>query len=251
MRLAALAFAVVATVTLFAGFTAQAQLIDFELTPGGGIPADDTPIPLYNLTGGGTVQFFFDRNGNNTFDSGIDDDATYEAYGADGSDAFANGGSGIPDTAATPALAAQLGSFFARSPVPGAVPDPFIIDYNTTQTISALSGEIWDIDGGTNGTELWQVDVLDASNTVITTLISPLGNSAALDARPWTFTFSGLPSGVDKVRLTFVGTKPAGVGLAFNNFNPTVPEPSTWTLLCIATAAIALKRFSRSRRRTA
>lgn len=250
MRLATLTFAVLATVTLLHSLTAEAQLIDFEATPGGGTPADDTPIPAYNLTGGGTVSFYFDTNLNNTFDSGIDGDAIYEAAGMDGTDAFANGGLGVPDTAATPALATQLGSYFARALVPFAVPDPFIIDYNTTQTISALSGEIWDIDGQPQGTELWQVDVLDSSATILASQTSPLGNSLALDGRPWTFAFSGLPSGVDKVRLTFLGTKPAGVGLAFNNFNPTVPEPSTWAMLCAGLGAIGLKRLLQRQRGT-
>jgi hypothetical protein len=38
---------------------------------------------------------------------------------------------------------------------------------------------------------------------------------------------------VDKIRITFTGTRPA-VGLAFNNFSPTVaiPEPGSF-LVCI------------------
>lgn len=249
MRLVYLLPVVVVTVYLSTCGLAQAQLIDFEATPGGGTPADDTPITPYNLTGGGTVSFFFDTNLNNTFDSGIDGDAIYEAAGMDGTDAFANGGLGVPDTASTPAFAAQLGNFFARALVPFAVPDPFIIDYNTTQTISALSGEIWDIDGASQGTELWQVDVLDNSAVILASQLSPLGNSSALDGRPWTFAFTGLPAGVDKVRLTFLGTKPAGVGLAFNNFSPTtaVPEPSAAVLLGTGVLAIVLVRRRRGR----
>ncbi len=63
--------------------------------------------------------------------------------------------------------------------------------------------------------------------------LSPIGNSSALDGLPWTFSFTGLPAGVDKVRITFVGTKINELGLAFNNFTPiqTVPEPSTLVLL--------------------
>jgi hypothetical protein len=117
------------------------------------------------------------------------------------------------------------------------------------QTITALSGEIWDIDGSQGGTEQLIVDVLDASNNVLTSQLSPLGNSLALDGLPWTFSFSGLPAGVDKVRLTFVGTKTSGIGLAFNNFSPTtaVTEPGGASLLGLG-AAITLVKFARRRR---
>ena len=115
------------------------------------------------------------------------------------------------------------------------VPGPFIIDYTTALNITALSGEIWDIDGSnsdTVGTESWRVEVLDAANSILATQDSPVGtlssNSAPLDGKPWTFGFTGL-TGIDKVRITFTGTKTSGIGLAFNNFSPTtsmaVPEP--------------------------
>jgi hypothetical protein len=227
-----------------------ANIIDFETTPSGATPVDDAPLATpYNLAGGGTVNFFFDTNGNNVFDSGVDARGVFEAYGQDGTDGFANATTGIADTA-NGGLAGQLGNFFLRQPVAGTVPGPFIVAYNTLQTITALSGEIWDIDGSQGGTEQWLVDVLDASNNVLTSQLSPLGNSLALDGLPWTFAFSGLPAGVDKVRLTFVGTKTSGIGLAFNNFSPTaaVPEPGGASILALG-AAISLLKFARRRRR--
>jgi hypothetical protein len=62
-----------------------------------------------------------------------------------------------------------------------------------------------------------------------------MSHTSALDGLPWTFSFTGLPAGVDKVRITFVGTKISGLGLAFNNFTPiqTVPEPSTLALAAV------------------
>jgi hypothetical protein len=230
--------------------SAEANVIDFETTPSGATPVDDAPLVTpYNIAGGGTVDFFFDTNGNNVFDSGVDARGLFEAYGQDGTDGFANSTTGIADTA-NGGLAGQLGNFFLRQPVAGTVPGPFIVAYATSQTITALSGEIWDIDGSQGGTEQWRVDVLDASNNVLTSQLSPLGNSLALDGLPWTFSFSGLPAGVNKVRLTFVGTKTSGLGLAFNNFSPTVavPEPGSASLFGLG-AVVTLVTLAQRRRR--
>ena len=234
---------------LFSDALASAQLIDFESTPGGAIPTDDaflsTPYPL-----GGTdsVRFFFDRNLNNTFDSGVDDLPTFEAAGDDLLDGWVNNGLSQGDIPAA-GFAAQLGDYFLRPTQPGSVPSPFIIDYNTTLAISALSGEIWDIDGSVTATEQWQVDILDAANNVIATQNSPIGVDSTLDSTPWTFAFSGLPAGVDKARLTFIGTKISGVGLAFNNFSPfAIPEPSSALLIGSGLAWMAARRETRNRR---
>lgn len=229
---------------------ATAQLITFEQTPAGGTPIDDALLSTpYNLTGGGTVRFYFDDNGNTNFDAGTDDDPMFEAIGADGADGFTNSGLGASDVAA-PGFASQLGSFFVRPQVTVGIPDPFVVDYATGQTITALSGEIWDIDGTVIGTELWLVSVLDSSNLLLASQVSPLGNTTALDGRPWVFSFTGLPLGVDKVRLDFIGTKTNNIGLAFNNFSPTVavPEPGSLGLLGVG-CGLMLGVVSSHRRR--
>lgn len=207
--------------------SASAQLIDFETDPAGGLPVDNNPLATpYNLTAGGTVDFFFDVNFSNVRDTG-DANALFEAAGQDGSDGFVNSGSGVNDDAAGP-FDLQLGGFFLRQPVNGTVPPPFIIDYNTSNPITALGGEIWDIDGSTQlGTERWLVEVLSATNVPLASQLSPLGVDNTMDSMPWTFGFSGLPSGVDKVRITFVGSKTMGLGLAFNNYTPVTPEPAS------------------------
>ena len=222
---------------------ASAQLITFETTPGGGTPVDNQLLTTpYNLTGGGTVFFFFDRNGNNTFEPGIDIYPSFELVGgADPIGGFYNQILNAQDTA-LPAFASQLGNFFIR---PSNVPNgSLVVDYNTTQIITELSGEIWDIDADNTGTEAWRVDALDASNNVLASTFSPVGTSttAPLDGRPWVFGFTGLPSTFDKIRIDFIGTKPS-VGLAFNNFNPTfsaVPETSTIVMMGLASGAMAL-----------
>ena len=218
-----------ALATCAIALSGQAAVIDFESTPAGTTPSDNLVLSTpYPITGGGSVQFYFDVNGNNVFDSGIDDLPVFEHVGQDGSDAYNSSVTGINDTAAA-GFTGQLGTFFLRHPVPFSLPPPFLLDYSTAQTITGLSGEIWDIDSGSLGnTEQWLVEVLDGANNVLATQLSPLGNSSALDSLPWTFAFTGLPLGVDTVRLTFVGTKTTGIGLAFNNFSPTtaVPEPA-------------------------
>ena len=246
-RLALLTMSVFAV--LFSDALASGQLIDFESTPGGAIPTDDALLTTpYPIAGPGSVRFFFDRNLNNTFDPGIDDLPTFEATGDDAVDGFVHNALSQGDIP-TAGFEAQLGDFFLRPLQPGSVPSPFIIDYNTTLSISALSGEIWDIDGSATATEQWQVDILDGANNVIATQNSPTGVDSTLDSSPWTFVFSGLPAGVDKARLTFIGTKISGVGLAFNNFSPfAIPEPSTALLIGAGLAWMAATREARGRR---
>ena len=133
---------------------AAAGVIDFETTPSGGTPVDNAALAApYNLAGGGTVAFFFDNNGNNSFDPGTDTLPVFEAYGQDGTDGFANEHTGVNDTA-NGGLAGQLGNFFLRQLQPGTPPPPFIVDYNTAlnHPLPPLSGEIWDIDGTPTGT---------------------------------------------------------------------------------------------------
>lgn len=222
--------------------SASAQLIDFETDPAGGLPVDDSPLATpYNLTGGGTVEFFFDANSNNIRDAG-DFNPLFEAAGQDGTDGFVNSATGVNDDAANP-FDAQLGNFFLRQPVNGTVPPPFIIDYNTPLTITDLGGEIWDIDGSTAlGTEQWLVEVLSATNVTLASQLSPLGVDNTMDAMPWVFGFSGLPSGVDKVRITFVGSKTMGLGLAFNNFTPVTPEPMSFGAIMMLAAVTRRRR---------
>lgn len=233
-------FLVAALLGLVTGSAMAASVVDFETTPSGGTPVDNTLLSAPYTSGGVSVAFYFDVNGNNTFDAGTDALPVFERAG--NSDPVAGFAASVANDTADPGFGAQLGQFFLRQPPVGQfganIPGPFIVDYNTALTITALSGEIWDIDGSgsqTVGTERWRVDVLDSTGNVLATSTSPLGtqgsNNAPLDGKPWVFGFTSLPTGVDKVRLSFIGSKTSGIGLAFNNFSPTtsavVPEPST------------------------
>ena len=230
--------------TVFLTTSATAGLLDFETTPSGATPVDDALLTDPYTIPGGTVRFFFDLNGNNAFDAGVDNFPRFERVGDDGANGFDGATTGVADTARL-GYTAQLGSFFLRKQTDntGPIGGPFIAAYDTTQTIRELSGEIWDIDGQADkGTEQWRVDVLNQSSQVLDSLTSPLGtidSSSSLDSLPWTFQFHNLPDGVAALRLTFIGSKTSEIGLAFNNFSPTVavPEPSSIVLATIAGVA--------------
>ncbi|OJW17084.1 MAG: hypothetical protein BGO49_08025 [Planctomycetales bacterium 71-10] len=234
------------------------DMIDFETRPNGAAPGDDARLGNpYSLSGGGTVRFFFDANGNDAYDDGVDVLPRFEEVGEDddgGFDGFASStvGAGTFDRARR-GYGAQLGRFFLRQPDGiGVLPGPFVIAYDTAQAIREFSGEIWDVDAG----ERWRVDVLDAAGSVLRTLLSPqgVGGPDGLDSLPWLFGFKDLPDGVTSIRLTFVGEKTDNIGLAFNNFSPTfavagsvVPEPSALALMGPATA-LGLAAAARRRR---
>ncbi|MEM9398200.1 MAG: hypothetical protein AAF991_12015, partial [Pseudomonadota bacterium] len=60
-----------------------------------------------------------------------------------------------------------------------------------------------------------------------------------LDGKPWLFGFDGL-SDIERIEISFTGSKTSGIGLAFNNFSPiqnvetaAVPIPATAALLAL------------------
>jgi hypothetical protein len=208
---------------------AHADLINFELTPNGETPVDNSVLDTpYSITGG-RVRFFFDANRNNTFDEG-DQHSRFEARG--NQDASPQGFRSTKHGGSDRTTAASMQDWFLRQPDGiGMLPGPFIAEYDVAGPIDALSGQIWDIDAaGPNGarTEQWLVEVLDSADNLVASLNSPLGIAQAdptsLDSLPWVFSFNGLTeisTDVRKVRLTFTGTKTDGIGLAFDNFNAT------------------------------
>ncbi len=227
-------------------------LIDFETTPGGGTPTDDGVLPFatpYTL-GGVQIAFGFDSN----TDGVVDGDPRFERTGTfpgEGTNIGFQGSSGTdtPDSG----FGSQLDNWFLRSPVPGSDFGHFIIKYaSTSGPVTAASGEIWDIDGNTQFgvvlTEEYTVIAYDSANNLLATQVSPLGvlstAIAPLDGRPWTFGFSGLTAGIDHIVVDFTGTKPDGIGLAFNNFYPlSVPEPTSAAMMLFGTfASLCLKR---------
>jgi hypothetical protein len=235
---------------------ASAQLIDFETTPSGAVPLDDQVLGWANpyLFPGGQVQFGFDTD----LDTVIDADALFELIGTtvtEGMNAGFQGSDGI-DTADA-GFTAQLGDWFLRSSLPGSDFGHFVIQYTSSFPVTAASGEVWDIDGtpGQGGspsyTEEYTVRAYDALGNLLDTQVSPLGTlnsaSAPLDGRPWTFAFSGLTAGIDRIVVDFTGSKPSGIGLAFNNFSPlsAVPEPTAAALAIVSLLGAGVRRNPR------
>ncbi len=230
------------------GGAASAQLIDFETTPAGLPPTDDLFLPIGSpyIFPGLSITFGFDLDSNGTMES----DAVFEHAGLDPFEPPNGGFSGSFGTdTADPGFTAQLGQWFLRSPIPGGDFGNFVIQYSSSFPVTAASGEIWDIDGTPQGlTEQYTVHAYDLANNLLATIVSPTGtldsSIAPLDGQPWVFAFSGLSAGIDRIVIDFTGTKPAGIGLAFNNFNPTaVPEPTT--LVVAVLAFIGGAKFSR------
>ena len=234
---------------MFCVTRSRAGLISFETTPSGETPVDNADLTDPYTYSGGSVRFFFDTNGNNRYDPGVDALPQFElAGGSDPINGFHSEIAGGFDTART-GYQAELGNFFLRQPGGNQVnpPGPFIAAYTSATPIRALSGEIWDIDGNDAGTEQWRVDVLSGTGSVLATELSPLGVDAtvtSLDSLPWTFQFQNLPDGVASVRLTFVGSKTDGTGLAFNNFSPdvAVPEPGSAAIMLLLGGLLVRRR---------
>lgn len=245
-----------AGVILFFCFVAASpgQLINFETTPSGAIPADDQVLTLgvpYTFPGPLQVTFGFDTD----VTPGVDTPAVIEHIGLDAGDPATGGFGGTAggDTA-DPGFESQLGDYFLRGPSSGLDFGKFVIQYTTPLTITAASGEIWDIDG--TGTELnpgfteqYRVRAFDSSNNVLDTIDSPVGtllsSTAPLDGQPWTFNFSGLSGSIDHIEITFMGTKTTGIGLAFNNFYPTTVAPEPGMGLIAVLAVVIFHRRTR------
>jgi hypothetical protein len=229
-----------------------ATVINFESDPFGATPVDDSFLSYatpYNIAGL-QVQFGFDSDSNGS----IDTDGRFEQTGTfQGEPISAFQGSSGADTP-DPLYALQLGGWFLQSAHPGMPFGRFVIQYTSAFPVTAASGEIWDIDGqpALGVTEEYTVQAFDSANTLLATDVSPLGvldtASAPLDGEPWTFTFSGLTN-IDRIVITFTGTKTSGIGLAFNNFYPTtaVPEPSAIAIalagvVCVTVGSRRLQR---------
>jgi hypothetical protein len=205
---------------------AVAQVITFEVDPSGAGPVDDAALGMATPYTVGSLAITFGIDGN--LDNIADTPAFFEHSGTEGLllEGFV-GCLGID--IAHPLYALQMGQWFLRA-TPGADFGQLVIDY-AGGTVNGASGEIWDIDGIPQNGEQYRVRAFNSSGTLLATIDSPASTqdsgclNTELDSRPWVFNFSLTP-GIAKITIDFIGTKTAGIGLAFNNFNATGEQPT-------------------------
>ena len=233
----------------------MAGIIDFETTASGETPTDNLAIEFTDRfdAGGVSVRFGFDSDG----DGSLDTRAVFEESGNrdPGKDTGFWGIGGARDAAA-PSYEDQLGRFFLRQRDPYQPFGIFTILYDADNPVTAASGEIWDIDGNGHPTRKTEQYLVQAFNDddLLAEIFSPLGTDWTLDGKPWTFGFTGL-SDIERIEITFTGSKTNGIGLAFNNFSPTqsvqsaqiaaasVPVPSSAALFALGLLCIAGRRI--------
>jgi hypothetical protein len=199
----------------------NATLIDFESLPSGANAYDNYVIGLNEVytINGVDITFGFDSD----LDGEVDTSAVIEQSGNKdlGKDTGFVAMRSQKDVAAT-GFEAQLGDFFLRQHEPYKPFGKFVISYSANGPITGASGEIWDIDGNNrkNKTEQFLVEAFD-DNGPIESILSPLGVDGRLDGKPWQFDFDNL-SQLSRIEISFTGSKTKGIGLAFNNFSPTM-----------------------------
>lgn len=210
-----------------------ASLIDFEKLPSGLPAADNYVIGLDDIfcADGVKVKFGFDSD----LDGEVDSSAVYEEAGNkdSGKDTGFHSMRSKRDEAA-PGFKAQLGDFFLRQSEPYKPFGTFVITYDADKPVTGASGEIWDIDGNSKKNKLEQFMVQAfGSSGLLQSIMSPIGKDSSLDGKPWLFEFEGL-SNIERIEISFVGTKKNGIGLAFNNFAPTMSAAQLQSLATIS-----------------
>ena len=178
-------------------------IVDFENIPGTGIPSEGDAIGTqYEVSEG--VSFSLEGGGLPVI-AKIGSPRT----------AFAGPPGNTGDD--NPAGGTNLGSFFLTDDgVVGAIPPPLIISYSAP--VSGASGEIVDIDG----TEAWQVEARDESDTVLDAITLSAGDPGTGDGQATPWSFSREVAEIYSIRVTYSGQQTV-VGLALDNFSSSSP----------------------------
>lgn len=229
----------VGVVALFASAQASATLINFENAPGRGLNDNDAVTTQYTAEGvtftGAFLEGTWDGDPTDANPQGFLNDAT---------------GHWDDPYSASPGL----GDWFLRTggEVDGRGGAGVYLTVSYADPVKAASGQIWDIDGGGQGTEQWHI-VAYLGATQVAFVDSTVGSNTgagSLNGLPWTFNLSSA-GGFDRIEFNFIGTKANGLGLAFDNFNTNaltgVPEPAALGMFGLGALLIGL--FAGLRRR--
>ncbi len=122
----------------------------------------------------------------------------------------------------------------------------FTIDFVNGTFANEISFQIWDIDGNAQGSEEYTVEFFDGASslgTIVTPEYFGSGIGTSLDGLPYLIEFNAGSDQIDRIEITFSGTKTTNLGLAFDNFEAVVPEPSTYAMLAgLAALGLAVLR---------
>ncbi|MEM8637667.1 MAG: PEP-CTERM sorting domain-containing protein [Cyanobacteria bacterium P01_G01_bin.54] len=228
---------------------AEAQIIDFETLPGGGTPTDNQALTGGYTTGGTTVNFGFDIDG----DLIADLDAIIESRNDDLSTGAGYTSSGIPERDLSPT--GEGGDFLLRAPSSLDVftNADFLVSYSD-DAVRSVSGQIWDIDYG----ERYLIEALNTSGGLIDSFLTPATPDregvGTFDGLPYDFTFVDLAEDIAFVRITG-SERIRGGGFAFDNFDATgatveppteVPEPASVAALTLFGLGLLTARKQKS-----
>ena len=181
--------------------------------------------------------------------SSINGSMSVAATGSDATAGFINDTLGLNDTENAGALGA-LGGYFLRTTnaLSGPAINP-VFSLSFAVGASAVSGEIWDIDGNRNqDSEGWDV-VAHLAGGGTSTISSPIlsnnrltGGGPTLDGLPWSFSFSGVGT-IKSLDFVFTGSKQTGIGAAVDNLKVSaVPLPAGGLLLLSGLGVAAVLR---------
>ncbi len=244
---------------------AQAALVTFEDGDFGVAAVDNKPITTEYLAGAG-VTFHTGAYGATNYGS-FTGTAYLEQMGQQAGETVGGGNSGFgygPDgggasevDTVAPGVGldgltqaqrnSAMGSYFLRTTSYSR--DSLTVLYSTA--VTAASFEVWDLDGGTAGSERWKIttyngDWLTPVSSQQTSLETSNLDTTSYDGQALIIGLSG--GDFDRFVIEFTGTKTSGVGLAFNNFNTTaIPEPATFLLFGLGGMGAWLVRRNKKR----